>query len=245
MGDGHSRALGERASGAISRRRPRHARPRSRRSSCGAPPRWRSSRSKGSTGSAVACYRIWIGAGVVTVVFLATGGRITRQLICALGARRADLHRRPGALLLRGAGSRASPTRRSSARSSPCSSSRWPARCSVSGRDVAEIGVGRGGGRGHGHRGPRWRRRRRQQPPRRPPRRRRALFAWTAYFVCTKTARQPPHGVRVPHRHVDRVGHRGPAAPPARRRHASGRPMRTAGSSSSTSRSSTGCSATS
>jgi drug/metabolite transporter (DMT)-like permease len=36
---------------------------------------------EGLNGLAVACYRIWIGAGVVTAVFLASGGRITRQLI--------------------------------------------------------------------------------------------------------------------------------------------------------------------
>jgi probable blue pigment (indigoidine) exporter len=33
------------------------------------------------TGLGIACYRIWLGAAVVTVVFVATGGRVTRRLL--------------------------------------------------------------------------------------------------------------------------------------------------------------------
>jgi len=33
------------------------------------------------TGLSVACYRIWLGAILVTVLFVATGGRVTRQLL--------------------------------------------------------------------------------------------------------------------------------------------------------------------
>jgi drug/metabolite transporter (DMT)-like permease len=36
---------------------------------------------EGLSGLGVACYRIWLGAALVTVVFLATGGRVTRRLL--------------------------------------------------------------------------------------------------------------------------------------------------------------------
>jgi drug/metabolite transporter (DMT)-like permease len=42
---------------------------------------------EGLNGLGIACYRIWMGAAIVTVVFLASGGRVTRRLlrICLLG----------------------------------------------------------------------------------------------------------------------------------------------------------------
>ena len=36
---------------------------------------------EGLNGLGVACYRIWLGAAIVTVAFLATGGRITKRLL--------------------------------------------------------------------------------------------------------------------------------------------------------------------
>ena len=36
---------------------------------------------EGLTGLGVACYRIWLGAIVVTALFLATGGRITKRML--------------------------------------------------------------------------------------------------------------------------------------------------------------------
>lgn len=38
---------------------------------------------EGLNGIGLACYRIWLGAAVVTVLFVASGGRITRQLLRA------------------------------------------------------------------------------------------------------------------------------------------------------------------
>ena len=143
----------------------------------------------GLNGLGVACYRIWLGAALVTVPSWppaagspsgcsasrsGAGSTFTADLVlffCAVQetsiANATDHRRAPAA----------------------CSSSPWPGRCSASGRGPAEVGVGRGGGGGHRDRGARRRRRRRQQPLGRPAGGG-ALVAWTAYFVCTKTARQ-------------------------------------------------------
>ena len=181
-----------------------HARPPPRRSSCGACPRSPSSRSRASTASAWPATGSGSAPPIVTV--RVPGYRRAAHrcgILRVLAARRAHVHGRPRPVLLRGAddqrrqrhdhrrapaGPRARGGRPAVRRAGAAQPrSLWGA-VAVAGTAIVVLG-GDGGGanslRGDllavG-----------------------ALVAWTAYFVCTKSARQHLDRVRVPHRHGDR-----------------------------------------